>query len=328
MELPGLTQENTNLPGSDMQERRNKRLAIILVTLCCITAAIYFVGRADGSVEVDKNLFSDYDLQGIDQINLESKEDTVVLKFNGSKWLVNEQFNADASMIEVLFATLQQVEPKRPVPSSVRDSVSQALRQRGVKVSLFSSGVKEAGFYAGGNAKKTETFFCHEQTDETPYIMTIPGYRVYVSGIFELPERDWKDKLVFGFNWRNFESLEARFPDLPGQGFKVSLQDNYFGIEGMESVDTTKLNDFLDDVSLLTTLEFVNKPFFDDSLSKPSPSMIITVKDIGRRAYTLELFDRSDKEQTITGVINGKQWAVFAPQRVEDISRKRAFFTK
>ena len=87
-------------------------------------------------------------------------------------------------MIEVLFATLQQAEPKRPVSPSIRDSVRQDLRQRGVRVSLFSSGVKEVGFYAGGNMKKTQAFFSHEQKDETPYVITIPGYRVYVSGIF------------------------------------------------------------------------------------------------------------------------------------------------
>ena len=58
-----------------MQERKNKRLAIIFVALCCITAVIYFVGQADGTVDVEKNLFKDFDLQGIDQVNLESNED-------------------------------------------------------------------------------------------------------------------------------------------------------------------------------------------------------------------------------------------------------------
>lgn len=311
-----------------MQEKRNKRLAVILVALCCVTVATYLLGRADGTVDVDKNLFKDFELKDIDQVTLESEKDTVVLKFNGSKWVVNEQFNADASMIQVLFATLQQAEPKRPVSPSIRDSVSQSLTQDGVKVSLFASGVKETSFYAGGNVKKTQAVFSSEETDDTPYIMTIPGYRVYVSGIFELPEKDWKDKLVFGFNWRNFESLEATFPGSSDQGFKVSLLDNYFGIEGMASVDTAKLNQFLDDVSLLTAAEFVNNPIFGDSLSKPLPSMLITVRDIAQRAYTLELYHRSNAMQTVPGLINGKQWAFFPPQRIEDIFKKKAFFAE
>ena len=193
-----------------MQEKKNKRLAVIFVVLCCVAAATYFTGHTDGTLQVDKNLFRNHDLKELDEVKLESKDGNVELKFNGSKWIVNGQFNADASMIEILFATLQQAEPKREVPSSLRDSVSQGLKQNGVKVSLFSSGNKEIGFYAGGNSRKTQAYFCLEGQDNIPYLMTIPGYRVYVSGIFELGQKNWKDKLVFGFNWRNFESLEKK----------------------------------------------------------------------------------------------------------------------
>lgn len=311
-----------------MQEKRNKRLATIFVVLCCLTAATYFAGRSNGTVEVDKNLFKDFDLQKIDQVTLASRKGNVVLKFNGSKWTVNEQFNADASMIQVLFATLQQAEPKRPVSPSISDSVRRSLREHGVGVSLFSSGEEEMSFFAGGNEKKTQAFFCRDDDGSTPYVMTIPGYRVYVAGIFEVPENEWKDKLVFGFNWRNFESLEAAFPQSRDQGFKVSLQDNYFGIEAMPSVDTARLNQFLDDVSLLTAVSFVDQPVFSDSSSKPPATISITVRDIAQRTYTLELYRPTGSSKNIPGLINGKQWAFFLPERVQEILRKRSYFSE
>lgn len=312
-----------------MQEKKNKRLAILFVALCCTTAATYFASRAGGTVEVDKNFFKNYDLRDIDRVNLESKGEKVELKFNGSKWVVNEQFNADASMIQVLFATLEQAEPKRPVPASIGDSVAAHLKQNGVKVSLFSSDNKEIDFYAGGNSQKTQAFFVKEDGGSTPYLMTIPGYRVYVSGIFEVGEKGWRDKLVFGFNWRNFESLEMRFPKTPSHGFDVALRDNYFAVQGLANVDTAKLNDFLDDVSLLTVEEFADKQSFADSLSRPSPTMIITVKDIAQRAYTLELYEPSaNTAHRIPGLINSTQWAFFAPERVQNILKRREFFAR
>jgi hypothetical protein len=288
----------------------------------------YIAGRSDGTVEVDKNLFKDFDLQDIDRVTLASKKGDVVLSFNGSKWTVNDQFDADASMIQILFATLQQAEPKRPVSSSIRDSVSRSLKENGVHVSLFSSGAKQIGFFAGGNERKSQAFFCLDDNDAIPYLMTIPGYRVFVSGIFEVPESDWKDKLVFGFNWRNFETLEAVFPESQDQGFTVSLQDNYFGIEGMAAVDTARLNQFLDDVSLLTAISFVDQPILGDSVSKPPAMIVITVKDIAQRTYTLELYKPSATGQNVPGLINGKQWAFFQLERVQPIVRKRAFFSE
>ena len=310
-----------------MQEKKNKRLAILLFALCCVTVIVFYLGR-DGTVEVDKNIFKDYDLKSIDQIVLESRKGRVDLKFNGTKWEVNNQFDADASLIEVLFATLQQAEPKRPLAASVQDSVSNELKKNGVKVSLHSAGKTESIFYAGGNTQKTQAFFYADGDDSKPYLVTIPGYRVYVSGIFELPEKDWKNKFVFGFNWRNFQRLEATFPQKPSDNFEVAFDDNYFSVQGLAAVDTTRLNDYLDDVSLLTVDEYIDNNVFPDSLSKPSPVLILTVKDIGQRVYSLEIYSPSKKGELAPGLINRVQWAFFDPRKFQNIIKTRSFFEK
>jgi len=310
-----------------MQERKNKRLAILLCALCCVTAIVYFLSRSDGGVEIDKNLFKSYDLKSINEVIIESQKGKVQLKFNGAKWEVNDKFDADASMVEVLFATLQQAEPKRPLATSIQDSVCNALRQTGVKVSLIASGKAESIFYAGGNAQKTQTYFCAGDGGQKSYLVTIPGYRVYAAGIFELGEKDWKNKYVFGFNWRNFQRLETKFPQKPADNFNVALQDNFFAVDGLLSVDTAKLNDFLDDVSLLTVDEYVDTVNFESP--KPSPMMVLTVKDIGQRVYTLELYSLSKNSgQMVPGLINGVEWALFDPRKIQNVFKAKAFFGK
>jgi hypothetical protein len=312
-----------------MQEKKNKRLAILLIVLCTITVLTYFTGRSNDSVDVAKDMFRSYELRSVDAVHFESKADTVKLKFNGSKWVVNDEYNADPTMVQVLFATLQQAEPKRPVSSSLRDSIAETLKRDGVKVSLFSAGKKEIAFHAGGNKQKTQAFFSNSDGDDTPYLMTIPGYRVYVSGIFELKQKDWRDKLVFGFNWRNFESLEAVFPGSPKDGFNVAMADNYFGIKEVPVADTTHLNDFLDDVSLLTAQEFAENQIFSKSEPASPPIMSIKVKDIGQRVYTLDIYQPSAATgHRYIGVINGNQWAFFAPERIRNILKKREYFAR
>ena len=168
-----------------MQEKKNKRLAIILLVLLGATAAVYWSGGSDNQYVVDKNLFKNFDLKTVDQITLESSNGKVDLKFNGSRWKVNDQFEADANMIEVLFATLQQAEPKRPIANSLQDSTGKAIERDGVKVNLLAEGKSVHIFYAGGNAQKSQGIFKTEE-DNQSYQVIIPGYRVYVSGIFEL----------------------------------------------------------------------------------------------------------------------------------------------
>ncbi|MBL0741240.1 DUF4340 domain-containing protein [Chryseolinea lacunae] len=309
-----------------MQEKKNKRLLVLLVVLLLATMAAVWLTREEHSFEVDKNLFKAYDLKTVDQVVLESRRGTVTLHYNGSRWKVNEHFDADRNMVEVLLATLLQAEPKRPVAATLRDSVSRLLQERGVKVSLSAAGKPVETFYCGGLQEKSQTYF--SKAGGEPYLVTIPGYRVYVAGIFELPESGWRDKFVFGFNWRNFMRLEAEFPARPADNFAVALQDRFFSIQGLSQADTTKLNDYLDDVSLLTADEFVATTPVLDSLSKTAPIMTVRVKDIGQREFVLQLFAPTAPRQPFRGLIGGQQWALLAEGKVVPILRPKNFFGK
>ncbi len=310
-----------------MLEKKNKQQFILLLALVSATIAFYWSGNGGENFAVDKAIFKNFDLTGITEISLESNNSNVMLTYDGSRWRVNDHFPADAAMIDVLFATLQQAEPKRPLASSMQDSVATSLQRNGVKVSLFTAGELQKTFVAGGNEGKNQAFFLDTEGGEV-YVMTIPGYRVYVSGIFELAENGWRDKYVFGFNWRNFHSLDVRFPQRPSDNFVVEMDNNYFSVQGLNQVDTTKLNDFLDNVSLLTVQDYVVSNDRLDSLAKVDPVVILLVKDIAQREYRLQLYPPSDKSRQYTGLIDGSQWALFQEGMAANLIRPRTFFGK
>lgn len=300
-----------------MQEKKNIRLLILLGVLSVITVMVYLASQRTSGFEVDKEIFKVTELENVDEVTLESGAGEVVLKFDGTRWMANEHI-ADRNMVDVLFATIAQAEPKRPLASALRDSVSNNLRSYGVHVSLSSAGNIIKEFYAGGNPQKTQAYFLGD--DETPYYMLIPGYRVYVSGIFELGVNDWRDKYVFGFNWRNFKSLSVSFPDQPQQNFEVSNQNNFFGIQGVQT-DTTRLNDFLDRVSLLTVDQYINESRESDEV----PIVNISVFAIGDREYKLTLFPLEENRQ-YRGVINGTSGALFSAVKINSLLNGKDYY--
>jgi hypothetical protein len=302
-------------------ENRNKGLAISLVVLVLTTMLTYFLLNAKRGAEVNATLFKVDDLKSIDHILLESKKGRIELSYNGSRWLVNNRHRADARMIELIFATLLQAEPKRPVALGLRDSIASALEHHGVKISLFSGAEIEKTFYAGGNANKTQSYFKDPVSGEV-YLVTIPGYHVYVSGIFEMDESGFRDKYVFAFNWRNFKSLSAEFPAHPKENFKVSLQKNYVTVEGMAKVDTARLNTFLDEVSLLTVDQYVDSVAQD----KNNPLMAITIEDIANKKYQLTLFSNPVAGK-VKGMVNGEP-VYFQSARIQPLLRPKSFFAK
>lgn len=296
-----------------------------LVILTVVTVSFGFLRNRKAEAAADKNIFNNFDVRSIDQVRLESSRGVVNLKYDGSRWMVNEAYPADPAMIEVLFATTLQAVPKRPVPAQWQDSIANVLKTDGTVVTMHSGGETEVSFSAGGNAAKTQAWFLRSD-QQVPYVMQIPGYRVYVSGIFELNESGWRDKRIFAFNWRlNFKDLETTYARNKDDNFRVELRDQLLTVQGLNEVDSARLNQYLNDVSQLAADEFVeaNKPL--DSLARTAPVMVLTVHDVGR-TYQLQLFPYTDSQGRVAGLVGGSQWAMFNRRAVTSISRPRRFF--
>jgi len=306
-----------------MQETKNKRRFVLLTVLTVATLIVFWWIQPENRPNVDRDLFQVEDLTTISKVDLVSDTGKVTLAFDGARWLVNEQ-PADGDMIRVLFATLQQARPKRAVASLRRDSIFHYLEESGVRVSLFRGEALIKRFFAGGNSGRTQAFFADPVSGQV-YLMNIPGYRVYVSGILELPEHGWRDKFVFGFNWRNFKSLEARFARNPSENFTVSMDRTHFGIQGLSQADTARLNNFLDDVSLLTVDEYISEPMLRDSLLVVDPQMEILVTDIANRRYRLRLY-LSGQSRVVPGIVQDSQPALFNSQKIERLMKPKSFF--
>ena len=309
-----------------MQKQRNKKRLLLLVVLTALTLVVFWWIQPENRVDLRQDLFQVEDLRAINRITLASDSADVSLAFDGARWRLNDTLNADADLISVLFATLQQATPKRTVSAAGRDSIFHRLKASGVTVSLFEGVDLVKQFLAGGNASKTQAYFADPESGEV-YVMSIPGYRVYVSGILELDTDGWRDKFVFNFNWRNFKRLEATWPDQPSESFVVSMQRDFFGIEGMPEADTARLNTFLDNVSLLTVDQYVSKPKLIDSLKASDPQMVLRISDVGNRTYSLNVY-AAGGSKGVPGLLQRHQGAVFDRRKIEQILKRRSFFRK
>jgi len=310
-----------------MQEKKNVHLLFSLIAMLVATISFYWATNEDGSLEIDKTLFRVEEPTKINKVILESPKAKIQLTYNGTTWKVNDRFDADRQLITVLFATLEQAKPKRSASENMRNEIVNNLTKEGVKVSLLKEGELKKTFFAGGNSEKTITYF--QGQDDKPYVMTIPGYRIYVASILELDENGWRDKRVFNFNWRNFKKLIVTFSKEAKEDFEVNQRDRFFGIDGMKA-DTTRLNNFLDDVSLLTGDQIISQMSFPryDSLLSSSPMMKIEINDIANRKYQLELFPAIKGDPNVIGRVNETDVMIFNRKKIFRITKNRAYFKK
>ena len=300
-----------------------------MIVLMAATWALYFFQQAENQPLVDPLLFKVEDPAKIDRVVLEMNNKKVDLHFDGTYWKVN-RFEADRALIDVLFAALAQALPKRPVAANQRDSINDILNTQGVTVSLFEGPELKKQFLAGGNAQKRETYFRMDKNSET-YLMTIPGYRVYLADIFAIDENGWRDKRVFNFAWRNFKSLITVNTADPSAGFVISRPDRSLTVtvEGMNEPDTSRVNTYLDDVQQLSANQIISKGTHRyDSLAQTKPVNTIEVHDIANRTYRLELFPALRGETVILGVAHEGDLVLFGRKKLFRVVKKRTFFKR
>ena len=304
-------------------EKKNILKLITLTVFVGLSVWIVLREKPRGN-EIDRSVFKVLNTTCVDAVILESVHGKVELHFDGIAWGVDHAYLADKNMMDVLFATVQQVEVVRPLPASMQNAVGETIKKQGVHVSFFCQGEEVKNFWVGSNSSKTQTYFQLE--GGAPQVVTIPGYRVYVAGIFELAQGGWRDKFVFGFNWRNFKGLEVHYPGNEDSGFKVSASlQGLFEVEELDGTDTTKLNDYLDRISLLQANRFGTEQDKNALLLK-TPSYRISVMDIADKVYSLWLYDQNEGE--VAGLLNESECLFFNPNQIANIVKKRVYFKK
>jgi len=298
----------------------------LLATLVAATIfSSFWINRKSTDI-VDPSLFKVDDLSVVDSVELVAPDRNVVLRFDGTRWMVNNQYRADGQMIEVLFATLEQIVPRRPVSENMRDSVTRLLKQSGTRVALYAGVDKKAEFWAGGDEKRSEAWFL--SPEKGPFVMVIPGYRVYASGVFELDENGWRDKLVFRFNQRNFRSLALNFTKESSSSFVINYEDQVFEIPGLPVADTTKIFDYLDAAALLKaeTLVRPGEILWVDSLLTQPSSFTVNVTDISGRTSQLKIYPPVPGKSQVLGVM-GAEAALFRKSDIIKLAKKKTYFS-
>jgi hypothetical protein len=305
---------------------RNVKLLISLIGLSVLASVMFYFSNRDSS-GIDKTIFEVVDQDRIDRVVLTSQAGAVELKFDGVKWKVNTAYDADRQLITVLFATVVQTQPKRKLTGAQRDSVSKRMSRDGVRVLLFEGEAPNKEFLVCGNEEKTETYY-QLAGEEEIYLVTIPGYRVYVASIFELGESGWRDKGIFNFNWQNFKELRVHFPNRTDQDFSVSLVNNLFSIAEVAVADTTKLSGFLESLFELQAEQILSKtesiPY--DSLLSGNPVVELAIQDISKGTIALKIFPPQKGSGVVVGRINDSETVLLSTRAAAAVSRGRDFF--
>lgn len=310
-----------------MQKRKNIRLIFIFLLLLSWTVIFFNLRESGKRISVDENKFAVADTARIDKVIIQkSSAVKIILEKGTQRWHVNDQYDLDPSMKTVLMAVLYQVRVKRSVPKNKIESINQDLDQNGNRIEIIMDDGNSKTFIAGGNGISISYF---RYPGEDPYIVYLPGYESYVSGIFDVTVNDWRDRMIFQTSWLGLKELSIVYPDQPGDNVVIKAENNLYRVENITNLDTVALMNYIDEISYFYTDQFISPgqiPAYD-SIRNTKPVALFSVDAIGLMdIIRIQFYPVLPGDKVRLGVINGRDMCLFAEQRILYIFKKRNDF--
>lgn len=304
-------------------------MLIILGVLVLCSVLLHFIPKNKNTSVEKISLFQISDTSAVTKITINSKSLNNTLERTDDGWILNDKIKADENIIMVLLAVMKEVEILRKVPQRQVEEEGTSFDERGIDVRFYAGNDLLKSFVANANETKTLSIF--KSRDGDYYVVNLPGYDSFVTGIFEIAEIDWKDRLIIDASPVRLQQLAVRYFDEPARGFTVDVKSNIPIISGVSDLDTLKLMDYLDQFQYFQADSYINisdEPRYD-SLLKARPYVEFSFKNLGRiDEQTLTFYPKIEGENMILAVTSEGEHALFNYRRIGGIFQSKEFFTK
>ncbi|HBH21887.1 MAG TPA: hypothetical protein DDY13_00545 [Cytophagales bacterium] len=307
------------------QKQKNIRLLILLVVLIAVSVSLWFINKP---VKREKIQLAKLNLPDTSQIaSIEMKKDgkAILLTETDSAWLVNGKFEADPGIIQALMNILEQVETRRTAAENEVETLSERLVNEGVLVRLLnkSDQVLKA-FWAGGNANQTQSYFMPESKDEV-FIVALPGNEGYVSGIFEIPEIDWKNRLIVSADWQTLDKISYTFPKNPEASFTIKNNTGLPEVINSPRMDSTVVFNLLDEYRYLQADNFLTEEEIMklDNIESTGAFLRVEVFNKNREPVTIDFYENDSDSAFWLARVDKREWVRFSKKRLRNIIRPR-----
>jgi hypothetical protein len=197
----------------------------ILVLVVAILATVYivFLSKPWSTIKGELKDFAIKDTAAITQFFLADKRGNKVTltKNESGVWMVNNQYEADVTKVNLLLATMHEVTIRNPIPESAFNTVVAAMATDAVKAEFYEGNTIVKTIYVGSSTPDQTGTFMMIEGSSTPFVTHIQGFVGYLTPRFFPISIKWKGRKVFNTPFEKIASLSIVYPDQPQHSFTL-----------------------------------------------------------------------------------------------------------
>jgi len=219
-----------------------RKTILYLVILGILGYAIYyFLGsnRNESAFTADEAGFRIKDTGSVGKIYIAaSNGEAVTIERTDSGWIVNKQYKALPSTLNLLLATLASQEALYPVTKNAYDNVIRSLSADATKVEIYGKDKKKIkAIYVGGQSVNNSGTNMLIEGAKSPYVVHVDGFNGYLSPRFPSGLKDWRDRTIFNIPPQEIKSISLQYAGNPVNSFVLQREnDTSFVMTGDEQI--------------------------------------------------------------------------------------------
>lgn len=206
------------------------KITRILLILVLAAAAIYFliVNKPWTNFKSERKDFAIEDTASITRMFFADKKNNYVLleKDAAGIWWVNGNIKADVSKVNLMLATLKQVEVRNPLNESEYNGIVATLATVGIKAEIYAGEKKIKTFYVGLNTPDNGGTYMMIENSSVPFVTHIPGFVGYLTPRFNVYPVRWKSKDIFTYNPADIKQIVVKYPLRPNKSFLIKQEND------------------------------------------------------------------------------------------------------
>jgi len=201
----------------------NKKLQLLIALVLVAGVAYWLISRQPWSTMGELKDFSIKDTSSITKMFFADKRGHSVLlqRDENNVWMVNNKFVADLAKVQLMLATMHDVEVRNPITDNEHNNVISILATDGIKAEYYSGKKLIKTIYVGSSTPDLTGTYMLVDGSSKPFVTHINGFVGYLTPRFITSEKLWKNKIVFNVAPDEIKSISVNYFSDPHQSFVI-----------------------------------------------------------------------------------------------------------
>ena len=209
---------------------QTRRTVLYLAILAILVTGIYqfmIKSNNDNSYSATEAGFTIKDTGSIGKLYIAAGNGAAILaERTDAGWIVNKQYKALPSTLNLVLTTLATQEALYPVTKNAYENVISNLSTDGTKVEIYGrDGKKIKTIYVGGVAVNNMGTNMLIDGAKMPFVVHVAGFNGYLTSRFSTALKDWRDRTIFNIPPDEIKSISLQYAGKPVNSF-VLTRDN------------------------------------------------------------------------------------------------------